>query len=63
MNDPIQFETLRTQIAAAQNGLYCAIYSTQNMILPDDAAYKASVLAGHRKLSSALLAFLRHLKT
>ena len=62
-----KFETLRTQIAAAQNGLYCAVYSTLNLQLPEDVdAYTASVLSAHVKVRAAeraLLTFVRHLKT
>ena len=64
MTDPIKFEALRTQIAAAQHELFCAVYSTQNLILPEDvAAYKASVLGAHVKVRAAERALLRHLKT
>ena len=64
MTDPIQFETLRNKIGASVHELCCAVYSTQNLQLPDDpAAYKASALAAGVNLQAALRALTRHLKT
>lgn len=64
MTNPIEFEKLRSRVATAQHELYTAVFSTQNLQLPDDvAAYKASVLAAGVNVQNATRTLLRHLKT
>ena len=66
MTNPIEFEKLRSRIAAAQHDLYTAVFNTQNLQLPGDVeAYIASVLAAHveaRAAERALIAFVRKIK-
>lgn len=67
MTNPIEFEKLRSRVATAQHELYTAVFSTQNLQVPEDVeTYTASVLGAHVKVRAAeraLLQFLRHLKT
>lgn len=64
MTNPIEFEKLRSRIATAQHELYTAVFSTQNLTLPEDVeAYTASVLGAHVKMRAAERALLRALKT
>ena len=64
MTNPIEFEKLRSRIAEAQHEIYTAVFSTQNLCLPEDVeAYTASVHAADAKVQAATRALLRHLKT
>ena len=64
MTKPIEFEKLRSRVATAQHELYTAVFSTQNLQLPEDVeAYTASVLGAHAKVRAAERALLRALKT
>ena len=64
MTDPIKFEALRTQIAAAQSALYCALYSTPNLTLPEDLTdYRQNLLAARVALQTAWRALDKRLSS